>query len=279
MTARYLVVDVFAREPLAGNALGVFPDPGSVDPNQMQRIAREMNLSETTFVTGIDGDTYNVRIFTPTDELPFAGHPTLGTAWVLRHLKVIEGDRITQRSAAGVTTVTFEQGKVWLERGGTVGEDLVDIDRILAALDIDDSFIGFDAALIGGRSRALEPAMADAGVPQLMVPMTGPERVVALEPPTSLDVQGGVYCFAPLAPGRVKARFFAPGLGVTEDPATGSAAAALGLYLGARVGELDVEIQQGAEIARPSFISLRASPGCARVGGAVHLALHGSLVV
>jgi trans-2,3-dihydro-3-hydroxyanthranilate isomerase len=121
--------------------------------------------------------------------------------------------------------------------------------------------------------------MADAGVAQMMVPMKSAEQVAALEAPTSLDVDGGVYCFAPLGPGRIKARFFAPGLGVTEDPATGSAAAALGLYLGARVGELELEIEQGAEIGRPSFISLSAAPGRARVGGAVHLALEGSLVL
>src|SRR5437870_1889102 len=108
MTARYLLVDVFARESLAGNALAVFPDPGSVDPARMQKIAREMNLSETTFVTAARDDGYDVRIFTPTEELPFAGHPTLGTAWVLRHLDVVTGERSIQRSAAGETSVTFE---------------------------------------------------------------------------------------------------------------------------------------------------------------------------
>ena len=86
MSARYVLVDVFAREALAGNGLVVFPEPDSVDPALMQKIAREMNLSETTFVTRTRSDGYDVRIFTPTDELPFAGHPTLGTAWVLRHL-------------------------------------------------------------------------------------------------------------------------------------------------------------------------------------------------
>src|SRR5437867_9577926 len=113
MTARYLLVDVFAREPLAGNALAVFPEPGSVDPARMQRVAREMNLSETTFVTELRPDGYTVRIFTPSEELPFAGHPTLGTAWVLARLGAGSGDRVTQRSAAGDTAVTFEGGRVW----------------------------------------------------------------------------------------------------------------------------------------------------------------------
>ena len=278
MTARYLVVDVFAREPLAGNALAVFPDPGSVDPARMQRVAREMNLSETTFIAAIGRDSYDVRIFTPSEELPFAGHPTLGTAWTLGHLGVLSGDRVTQRSAAGETPVTFEGDRVWLERGGAAGEDLDEADDALAAMEIDDGYVGFDAGVLGGRSAALRPAIADAGVPQLMLPMTSPDAVAALRAPSSLRGIDGVYCFAPLGPGRVKARFFAPGLGVTEDPATGSAAAALGLYLGARVGELDLEIEQGAEIARPSFISLRAAPGRARVGGEVHPAAEGTLL-
>jgi trans-2,3-dihydro-3-hydroxyanthranilate isomerase len=270
MTARYFVVDVFAREPLAGNALAVFPEPGSVAPDRMQRIAREMNLSETTFVTAARDDGYDVRIFTPTEELPFAGHPTLGTSWVLRHLGIVKGDRVAQRSAAGETPVTFAEGRVWLQRTGSVGADL-DVRLALDALGLGVESVGFDATAIGSASQALRPAMADAGVPQLMLPLVDASTVASLRAPASLGEVDGVYCFAPLGKGRIKARFFAPGFGVSEDPATGSAAAALGLYLGARIGEISVEIEQGVEIARPSFISLEASPGVARVGGEVHL--------
>src|SRR5690349_3735712 len=119
MGARYLIVDVFARHALAGNGLAVFPDPGTVDPERMQRIAREMNLSETTFVTAIREGGYDVRIFTPSEELPFAGHPTLGTAWTLKHIGALSGDRVVQRSDAGETPVTFDGRHVWLERGGS----------------------------------------------------------------------------------------------------------------------------------------------------------------
>lgn len=278
-SARFVIVDVFAREPLAGNALAVFPDPDSVEPERMQRVAREMNLSETTFVTRVEENAYDVRIFTTAEELPFAGHPTLGTAWTLRHLGILLGDTVTQRSDAGDTPVTFDGKRVWLERGGDGGADLDDVDRTLLALDLDPPWVGFDAALLGGSSHELRPAIADAGVPQLMLPLNSPQRVAALQTPFSVPVQGGVYCFAALGRGRVKARFFAPGLGVSEDPATGSAAAALGLYLGARAGSVDLEIEQGAEIARPSFIALRAETGRARVGGEVHRAADGSLVV
>ena len=115
-------------------------------------------------------------------------------------------------------------------------------------------------------------------MPQLMLPLAEPAIVAGLRAPRTLGEVEGVYCFAPLGPGRIKARFFAPDIGVSEDPATGSAATGLGLYLGARVGAIDVEIEQGAEIGRPSFISLRAQPGRSRVGGHVRLAAEGTLV-
>lgn len=278
MSARYLVVDVFARAPLEGNGLAVFPDPGSVDPALMQKIAREINLSETTFVTGVDEDVYDVRIFTPSDELPFAGHPTLGTSWVLRrHLRVLTGNEITQRSAAGGTAVSFDGDTVWLERSGSDGGDLDDVGEMLSLLNLTETDLGFDAADIGGGARSLRPAITDIGARQLMLPLASPDLVASLRPPARVPYADGVYCFAPLGDGRVKARFFAPGIGVSEDPATGSAATGLGVYLGARVGNLDVEIEQGAEIARPSFISVQARDGSARVGGQVRLVAEATL--
>ena len=278
MADRFLIVDVFAREPLAGNALAVFPDAAAIEPARMQTIAREFNLSETTFVTRAEGSSYDVRIFTPFEEMPFAGHPTLGTSWTLRHLGLVDGEVIVQNSPAGETPVTFEGDRVWLERGGDPGTDLVDVDEMLVALDLDPTDVGFDAATIGGKPADLQPAIADAGVPIYILPMGDPDRVARLALPTLPEKIDGVYCVAPLGNGRIKARFFGAGFGVAEDPGTGGAAAALGIYLGARAGELDVEIEQGVEIGRPSFISLRAAPGKARVGGEVHLASEGSLL-
>jgi len=280
MSARYLLVDVFAREALAGNGLVVFPDPGSVDPAAMQKIAREMNLSETSYVTGARADGYDLRIFTPADELPFAGHPTLGTAWVLRHLGVLTGERATQRSAAGETAVTFEgDHRVWLERSGSPGTELDEIDAVLAVLGIAPADVGFDASSLGAAPVSLRPAITDVGVRQLMLPLASPAIVASLRAPASTPGIDGVYCFAPLGPGRVKARFFAPEIGVVEDPATGSAATGLGVYLGARVGEISFEIEQGAEIRRPSFVSVEARDGSARVGGEVRLVAEATLHV
>jgi trans-2,3-dihydro-3-hydroxyanthranilate isomerase len=211
--------------------------------------------------------------------MPFAGHPTLGTAWVLRHLRVLTGDQAVQRSAAGETTVTFEGDHVWLERGGSPGTDLDEVDAVLAVLGISAADVGFNSEALGLSSVPLRPAITDVGVRQLMLPLASPAIVEALRAPASNPGIDGVYCFAPLGPGRMKARFFAPAIGVVEDPATGSAATGLGVYLGARVGELSLEIEQGAEIARPSFISVQAREGWARVGGEVRLVAEATLLV
>ncbi len=267
---RYVLVDVFAARPLEGNPLAVFAEPGAVPEDRMQAIARELNLSESTFVAGVGDGGYDVRIFTPGLELPFAGHPTLGTSWVLRDGGVLKGDRVVQRSGAGETPVTFEGDLVWLERPGTVTATPHDTEAIARALGADPTSIGADAAALGGSGK-LEPRLADAGVSQLMVPFARPEDLAALAAlPTSADLaDDGVYCYAPMGPGRVKARFFGAGVGVTEDPATGSAAAALGLALAEALGEVEIEISQGAEIGRPSTLYVRVEPGRVRVGGRV----------
>src|SRR4051812_18437050 len=101
----FVQVDVFAEGPFKGNPLAVFPDAGELSVEQMQAIAREMNLSETTFVTAIARESYDVRIFTPQEELPFAGHPTIGTTWVLKDLGFVGGENVRQRSPVGETVV------------------------------------------------------------------------------------------------------------------------------------------------------------------------------
>jgi trans-2,3-dihydro-3-hydroxyanthranilate isomerase len=270
MGLRYLLVDVFTDRPLAGNALAVFPEAGGVPAATMQAIAREMNLSESSFVTQVGGTAYDVRLFTPGAELPFAGHPTLGTAWTLRRLKLLEADRAVQRSPAGDTPVSIALDTVWFERTGNVSNDIEDVSFIAHALGVSEAGIGFNAALIGMERTTLAPAIASAGVEQLVVPIADAETLAAIRP---RDLGGltsdGVYCFAPIAPTRIKARFFAPGVGVAEDPATGSAAAALGLYLSARGGDLAFDISQGVEVGRPSTITVVTARGRVRVGGSV----------
>lgn len=281
MRARYLLVDVFTDHPFAGNALAVFPEGHKVPRSSMQAIAREMNLSETAFVTGVSIDSYQSRIFTPFMELPFAGHPTLGTAWALRHLGLLAGDRVVQRTAAGDTAVSIALDTVWLERAGNVGLDVEDVSFVAHALGVSESDIGFNAAQLGMERVMLAPALADAGVAQMMVPIADSMTLSEMQPGAEIAdlASDGVYCFTAIAPTKVRARFFGAGLGVSEDPATGSAAAGLGLYLSARAGDLAFDISQGTEVGRPSVIDVVTNRGRVRVGGAVVLAGEGELVV
>jgi trans-2,3-dihydro-3-hydroxyanthranilate isomerase len=277
---RYLIVDVFSRGPFSGNALAVFPDAPDVPTDRMQAIARELNLSETTFVRRATGDSYEVSIFTPGAELPFAGHPTVGTSWALRHLGVLTSSAVTQISPAGRTPVVVTDEGASFERTGSVDED-AEVAPIAVALGVAPERIGFDAAAFGAPAARLMPAMADAGIPQLIVPLRDVADVVALQvTPAMRTLPGtGAYCIAPDGPGRAKARFFAPGVGIAEDPATGSAAAALALYLGARAGAVDLELSQGEEIGRPSTLHISATPRTARVRGRVDLVSECTLLV
>jgi trans-2,3-dihydro-3-hydroxyanthranilate isomerase len=279
MRLRYQIVDVFTSRPLSGNALAVFPDASKVAGEAMQAIARELNLSETTFVTRSNASGYDVRIFTPAAEMPFAGHPTLGTAWVLRHLGRLTSDRAVQRSPGGDTAVSLALDTVWFERTGRVERDIEDASFVAHALGLPESDIGFNAAQLGMERVMLAPAVSNAGIEVLVVPIADSGTLASMRVPGGLHdlTADGVYCFAPVAPTRIKARFFAPGLGVAEDPATGAAAAALGLYLSARAGDLAFDISQGAEVGRPSTITVVTARGRVRVGGAVVQAGEGEI--
>ncbi|MDQ3964524.1 MAG: PhzF family phenazine biosynthesis protein [Actinomycetota bacterium] len=270
-------LDVFADAAYGGNQLAVFPDAPDLSDAQMQAIAREMNLSETTFVTGIEGTVYSLRIFTPAEELPFAGHPTVGTAWLLRHLGLLEGDDAVQRSKAGDTPVSLGSDEPAFERTGTVEAVAAPkSDAVAQALNLPAEAIGLSLAGV-----ELRPGFADAGVLQLMVPIRTSDDLVAARPDATLVESlhhEGIYCFTEIAPGRVKARGFFAGLGISEDPATGSAAAGLGLYLGDRIGPMTFEISQGAEVGRPSRIKVDARSGSVTVAGRCELIFSGRLL-
>jgi len=281
---RFVQVDVFADSAYRGNPLAVFPEAGSLTTEQMQAIASEMNLSETAFVTSRTRDFYEVRIFTPTEELDFAGHPTLGTSWVLRNQNLVDTDDLTQRSRLGDTRVRLDGERVWFVRPGSSGQD--EDDRhpdysvwLERGLGLQDGDVGLEARELG-RSGRLRPAFADCGLRHLMVPLRSLDALAAARPnrATLPDVRpGGFYCFTALQAGRIRARGFFPALGVDEDSATGSAAADLGLYLADRVGPMDVEIVQGVEMGRLSRLLVRAKPGEVYVGGACHHVFSGTL--
>jgi trans-2,3-dihydro-3-hydroxyanthranilate isomerase len=280
----FFQIDVFARSPYTGNPLAVFPDAGALSGEQMQRIAREMNLSETTFVTSVAREAYSVRIFTPGQELPFAGHPTIGTAWLLKRLQKLTGDRFLQNSPAGETEVTAAGDGLWFERRGQAEPDLrsteSEIEPAIAdALGLQPQEICLEARELGGTGK-LRPAVADAGVAQLMVPLRDDSALTRCTP-RSEALRAvhpvGTYCFTALGEGRLTARGFFPAVGVAEDPATGSAAAGLGLYLGDRLGGGSFEIEQGREMGRPSRILMQCAPGEVSVGGRCEMVLKGEL--
>jgi trans-2,3-dihydro-3-hydroxyanthranilate isomerase len=256
----FRLVDVFTDRPYAGNQLCVVPEPGELTARQMQAVAREIGFSETTFVTSFGGDRYAMRIFTPEAELSFAGHPSLGTAFVL----VSEG-RVTsplvQALASGdyAITVDVAGGSARMrQRAPTFGEPF-DIEgrRILAAaagLDEDDLVPDLPVRMVstGGPGHLKLPVRDAAAVVRAEC------RPGALTPVLRAAGTDGVYVFAVTDRDRrtVKARLFAPAAGIIEDPATGSAAGPLGAYLVHHevVPAGRITISQGIEIGRPSTL-------------------------
>ena len=294
-TARCAAVSVFvhdAADPfVGGNPLLVFPEARDLTDGQMSKIARGFGhhlgrFSETAFVTETGADAYSARIFTPAEELPFAGHPTLGTAWLLRHLGVVSGDQVRQRTTAGVTDVRFSGDTVWFSRGGDAGQDLRVRDqesdlKVARAVGLQGGDIGLEPRELGRSLSKLNPAVVDAGIPQLLVPVRDRDALrrcrAVPEALRELPPGHGAYCFTATRAGGIEARGLFPGLGIEEDPATGSAAACLGIYLAGRLGPIDLEVEQGMQIGRPSKLSVRARDGEVDVGGRCELIFEATL--
>jgi trans-2,3-dihydro-3-hydroxyanthranilate isomerase len=250
-TFRYVVCDVFTDEPLAGNQLAVFTDAREIPEAKLQRLAREMNLSETTFVYPPEGDGHvKMRIFTPVAELPFAGHPTLGTAFVLA--APLQLGEIRIETGKGTVAVTLEREGARIVFG-RMGQPLPSVTPFERADEL--------AAAVGVESQ-LPVELYDNGVPHVLVACNSEDEVAALAPDLQRVESLGAYginCFAG-AGGHWKTRMFAPGFGVAEDPATGSAAGPLAYHLvrHGRIGFGDeIEIVQGVEIGRPSTLYAR----------------------
>lgn len=248
---RYVVCDVFTAEPLAGNQLAVFTDAREIPEHQLQRLAREMNFSETTFVYPPEADGHvRMRIFTPASEVPFAGHPTLGTAFVLAApLQLVE---IKIETGSGTVPVQLEREGPRIVFG-----------RMAQPLPTVEPFDGADELLATlGVESQLPVEIYDNGLQHVFVALASEGEVAALRPNfQQLSEFGpiGINCFA--GDGlRWKTRVFVPGFGVSEDPATGSAAGPLALHL-ARHGRIafgdEIEIVQGVEIGRHSTLFAR----------------------
>ena len=253
-TFRYVVADVFTDRPLAGNQVAVFTDAREVPEDSLQRLARELNLSETVFVYPSEGEGHaRIRIFTPAVELRFAGHPTLGTAFVLA--APLQLDEIRLETGAGVVPVRLERDGARIVFG-----------RMEQPLPSVEAFDGDEAALFGAlgvEGSELPVEVYDNGTLHVFVRLASREAVAGLAPDLGRLAalpRLGFNCFAGNGR-RWKTRMFAPGFGVPEDPATGSAAGPLALHL-ARHGVVpfgeELEISQGEEIGRSSTLYARA---------------------
>jgi trans-2,3-dihydro-3-hydroxyanthranilate isomerase len=271
----YAIADVFTDRPLQGNPVAVFTDAQGVGGETMQRAARELNLSETVFVLppddGDDADA-RIRIFTPSLELPFAGHPTLGTAFVLGAARGL--DTVRLRCDAGLVPVQLRRegdAVVYgeMEQPIPTWEPLSHQSDLLAALGVNASGLPID--------------VYDNGPRHTFVELSDDAAVAALEPDLrALLAVGtlGVSCFSVSPDGaRVKTRMFGPALGVAEDPATGSAAGPLAVHLArhgrTRFGQ-PIEIHQGVEIGRPSVLHAVAEGSA---GAVTRVAVGGAAVV
>jgi len=274
----FRIVNVFTRGgPLTGNPLCVFEDARGLDDAAMQALARQFNLSETTFILPSERATARVRIFTPSYEMPFAGHPTLGTAHVVRSLRQA-GDAITLEMKAGVIPVAAVGSRWTLSanppRWREVGETRAELAAIL----------GLDEGDIAER-----PLWVNAGKEQLVVPVASTQAVRRARPRSdafsrlnSEDGQSMAYVFHDEGDARasVVSRFFFPsGPAVLEDPATGSACANLGGWFAAVRPGADVTrtVSQGDEVHRPSTLFLAVSSGAVSVGGDVVELARGTL--
>lgn len=301
MRYRYLTADVFTDRPFGGNPLAVFPDARGLSPQRMQQVARELNLSETVFVLPPEepGHTRRLRIFTPGVELPFAGHPTVGTALILSWLGEIslagEETRIVFEEGVGPVPVTIRAAEGKAVFAQLSAAQLPEFRPAPAVPDLAE-MLSLDSGdiLTGGEA----PQAVSCGLPFLYVPLRDRDALrrarVRLDRWESLLASSWaphVYVFTrdhELPETDFRVRMFAPAMGITEDPATGAAAAAFGGYAGSRApladGTLRWTLEQGFEMGRPSLLHLEVDKTggeitAVRVGGGSVLMSDGTMEI
>jgi trans-2,3-dihydro-3-hydroxyanthranilate isomerase len=264
----YTLVDVFTDRALTGNPLAVFTNGSGLPDDVMQGLARELNLSETTFLQRAEGDaTARLRIFTPRRELPFAGHPIVGTAYVIARSTPLAAVRFE----TGVGSIDVEVQR----QGGFVSRCVMTQPNPTFAPypGREELADALGAALTG------EPVRADNGLVSLLVPVADTAVLVPDHAALARLDATAICCYAPPQGTAVRARVFAPAVGVPEDPATGSAAGPLAVHVvdTELVPPGIVEVHQGHEIGRPSLIEVYVeSSSPPRVGGSCVAVARGS---
>ncbi|WP_454619880.1 PhzF family phenazine biosynthesis protein [Bradyrhizobium cenepequi] len=281
MQRRYITVDVFTDRAFGGNPLAVVLDAGGLSTAQMQSIATEFNYSETTFVLPPQDDTNDaqVRIFTVRSEIPFAGHPNVGTAFVLATLAARPRARLRFEEKAGLVPV-----EILTEQGGVVGAELTAPQPLkrLSHIDAEQTAACLSLSASDVKTDRHPPQIVSVGLPFLMVELASRDALKRARPDAAAfartfpcDGSDAVYFYTRDVPAAeqpldVQARMFHPGSsGLSEDPATGSATAAAAAFLAdldeTREGELRLRIGQGVDMGRPSLLLTRVR----KQGGAV----------
>jgi trans-2,3-dihydro-3-hydroxyanthranilate isomerase len=265
MMVKFYIVDVFAKNKYEGNQLAVFIPDRKIEVTEMQKIAREMNFSETTFIiSGLqDNGGYDVKIFSPDSELPFAGHPTLGTAYVIKNLlDRSESSKIKLNLPVGQIPVVFEDQYAWMTQNQPEFGASVEIDRIAAILQINREDINTDFPI----------QVVSTGLPSVIVHLNSLDAVSRCEIYHRAyadllkdmgDVNLLVFTTETASPENdINVRLFMPIPGYLEDPATGSANGNLAGYLLEHnffnSNEINYRVEQGAFIGRPSLLKINA---------------------
>jgi trans-2,3-dihydro-3-hydroxyanthranilate isomerase len=289
----FYLVDVFAEEKYAGNQLAVVEGAGGLSSERMLEIANEMHFSEATFI--LSGQKrnggYDVRIFTPSTEVPFAGHPTLGTAYIIKHFIANKDvDTVVLNLKVGQIQVCFEKAKenqevLWMKQMPPTFGKTFSATRLAAVLNLNET--DFD------RNYSIQEV--STGLPFIIVPLKTLDAVkrarINMDKLLELakEVQAGILVFCPETykeENSLNVRVFADLFGVPEDPATGSANGCLAGYLSHHCyfgsGQVNVRVEQGYEVRRPSLLLLKAENKEAKidvyVGGKVFLVASGKFV-
>lgn len=293
MNHPFYIVDVFAIAKYTGNQLAVFPEANTISEKQMQEFAKEINFSETTFINPSPTQKdYNVRIFTPNQELPFAGHPTLGTAYIIRNHLMSEAERetlnqVTLNLKVGKIPVTVEKTPpgeevLWMrqnkaEFGQTIPKEKIASVLSLSSEDINPNFPVQEVST--GIYFLIVPVKKLETLKQIKINLEQYYQLIAPLQAKSILV----FCPETYRPENdLCVRVFADYLGIPEDPATGSANGCLAGYLVRNAvlpfsGEtLEVRVEQGYEINRPSLLFLKANEEKIEVGGQVKMVAKGN---
>jgi len=278
---KFYILDVFGKESYSGNQLATFLDFGTLSKKEMQKIASEINFSETTFITSnlLTDNGYSVRIFTPKSEIAFAGHPTLGTTYILKkYIDKTEKNHIILNLPVGQIPVTIENDEFWMtqkqpEFGQELSKSLLSKVTGLEINEIDDHFPILEVST--GLPFTIIPIKTLKSLKIAKIDQTEYERFI-----TQTQAKGIlVFCNEAREEGQsLSSRVFVNYLGIPEDPATGSATGCLAGYL-LKTGYLkttaiDISVGQGYEIERPSNLKIKArlieNLYEIKIGGKVH---------